>query len=64
MRSGVCQTKIISVASRASNERISVAFLIACLANAMSVAEIVDAYPTLTKNAVQGALRELAKREG
>jgi uncharacterized protein (DUF433 family) len=40
--------------------RISVAFLLECLANGMSVAEIVDAYPTLTENAVQGALRELA----
>jgi uncharacterized protein (DUF433 family) len=26
----------------------------------MSIAEIVDAYPTLSENAVQGALRELA----
>lgn len=26
----------------------------------MSLAEIVDAYPTLTEDAVQGALRELA----
>jgi uncharacterized protein (DUF433 family) len=26
----------------------------------MSVAEIVDAYPTLSEDAVQGALRELA----
>jgi uncharacterized protein (DUF433 family) len=26
----------------------------------MNVAEIVDAYPTLSKDAVQGALRELA----
>ena len=26
----------------------------------MSVAEIVDGYPTLTKDAIQGALRELA----
>jgi uncharacterized protein (DUF433 family) len=40
--------------------RISVAFLLECLANGMSVAEIVDAYPTLSENAVQGALRELA----
>jgi len=37
-----------------------VAFLLECLASGMSVAEIVDAYPTLTENAVQGALRELA----
>jgi hypothetical protein len=30
------------------------------LASGMSVAEIVDAYPTLSENAVRGALRELA----
>jgi hypothetical protein len=29
----------------------------------MSVAEIVDAYPTLTKRSVQGALRELAQEK-
>ena len=40
--------------------RISVAFLLECLASGMSVPEIVDAYPTLTEEAVQGALRELA----
>ena len=47
--------------------RISVAFLLECLASGMSVAEIVDAYPTLSEDAVQGALRELAhekKRSG
>jgi len=27
------------------------------------VSEIVDAYPTLTENAVQGALRELAREK-
>jgi uncharacterized protein (DUF433 family) len=46
---------------RVQGTRISVAFLLAWLANGMSVAEIVDAYPTLTKNAVQGALRELTQ---
>jgi uncharacterized protein (DUF433 family) len=45
---------------RVQGTRISVAFLLECLANGMSVAEIVDAYPTLSENAVQGALRELA----
>lgn len=45
---------------RVQGTRISVAFLLECLASGMSVAEIVDAYPTLTENAVQGALRELA----
>jgi uncharacterized protein (DUF433 family) len=45
---------------RVQGTRISVAFLLECLASGMSVAEIVDAYPTLNENAVQGALRELA----
>jgi uncharacterized protein (DUF433 family) len=40
--------------------RISVAFLLECLASGMSLAEIVDAYSTLSENAVQGALRDLA----
>ena len=45
---------------RVQGTRISVAFLLECLANGMSVAEIVDAYPSLTDNAVRGTLRELA----
>ena len=45
---------------RVRGTRISLAFLLECLASGMSVAEIIDAYPTLTENAVQGALRELA----
>ena len=45
---------------RVQGTRISVAFLLECLASGMSMAEIVDTYPTLTENAVQGALRELA----
>src|SRR6266540_7572361 len=50
---------------RVQGTRISVAFVLECLASGMSVAEIVDAYPTLTENAVQGALRELAhEKEG
>jgi uncharacterized protein (DUF433 family) len=45
---------------RVQGTRVSVAFLLECLANGMSVAEIVDAYPTLTEEAVQAVLRELA----
>jgi len=45
---------------RVQGTRISLAFLLECLASGMSVAEIVDAYPTLSEDAVQGALRELA----
>ena len=36
------------------------AFLLECLASGMSVAEIVDAYPTLQEVAVRRALHELA----
>ena len=46
---------------RVKGTRISIAFLLDCLANGMSVSEILDAYPTLTENAVRGVLRELAK---
>ncbi|MFS8084969.1 MAG: DUF433 domain-containing protein [Acidobacteriota bacterium] len=45
---------------RVRGTRISVAFLLECLASGMSVREIADAYPTLTEQSVEGALRELA----
>ena len=48
---------------RVQGTRISVAFLLECLASGMSVAEIVDAYPSLTEGAVKGALRELAQEK-
>ena len=48
---------------RVRDTRISVTFLLECLAAGMSVAEIVDAYPTLTQESVQGALRELAREK-
>jgi uncharacterized protein (DUF433 family) len=41
--------------------RISIAFLLDCLANGMSIAEIVEAYPTLTESTVRGALHELSR---
>lgn len=46
---------------RVKGTRISIAFLLGCLANGMSVSEILEAYPTLTENAIRGALRELAQ---
>ena len=39
------------------------AFLLECLASGMSVAEIVDAYPTLAEDAVRGVLQELARKQ-
>ena len=60
-RSGLFQTgDHLGGKPRVQGTRISVAFLLECLASGMSVAEIVDAYPTLSEEAVQGALRELA----
>src|SRR5436853_6731515 len=46
---------------RMQGTRVSVAFLLECMAGGTRVAEIVDAYPTLTEKAVQGRLRELAR---
>ncbi|HKO97339.1 MAG TPA: DUF433 domain-containing protein [Pyrinomonadaceae bacterium] len=48
---------------RVQGTRISLAFLLECLASGMTVTDIVDAYPTLSENAVQGALRELAREK-
>ena len=45
---------------RVRGTRISVGFLLECLASGMSVREIVDAYPTLTYDSVEGTLHELA----
>ena len=45
---------------RVQGTRISLAFLLECLASEMSVADFVDAYPTLSEDSVQGVLRELA----
>ena len=40
--------------------RISVALILEALAAGLSVADIVDAYPSLTEESVRGALAELA----
>ena len=47
---------------RVQGTRISVAFLLECLASGMSVAEIVDAYPTLTEDAVRSTLDSIMAR--
>jgi uncharacterized protein (DUF433 family) len=48
---------------RVQGTRISIAFLLECLAGGMAITEIVDAYPTLSESAVEGALRELAQEK-
>ena len=46
---------------RVVGTRISISFLLESLACGMSIKEIVQAYPTLTEEAVRGALAELAQ---
>jgi uncharacterized protein (DUF433 family) len=46
---------------RIMGTRISIAFLLESLAAGMTIADIVSAYPTLTDEAVRGALEELAR---
>jgi len=48
---------------RVRDTRVSVAQLLECLAAGMSVAEIVDAYPSLSEESVRGVLAELAKAQ-
>lgn len=45
---------------RVSGTRISVELLLESLACGMTITEIVEEYPTLTEESVQGALLELA----
>ena len=45
---------------RVVGTRISMAFLLESLGAGMTIPEIVGAYPTLTEEAVRGALEELA----
>lgn len=47
---------------RVRGTRISVALILECLAADMSVTEIVDAYPSLTAEAIHGVLKELARQ--
>jgi len=49
---------------RVRDTRIAVAQVLECLAIGMSIPEIVDAYPSLTEEAVRGALSELASDQG
>ena len=46
---------------RVRETRISIAFLLESLAAGMTIPDIVHAYPTLTEEAVRGALAELAQ---
>lgn len=48
---------------RVAGTRISIEFLLETLASGMTIPEIVDEYPSLTEEAVKGALEELARSD-
>jgi len=48
---------------RVRGTHISVALILESLAAGMSIAQIVDAYPSLTEESVRGVLAELAHRK-
>ena len=48
---------------RVRDTRISVTQVLECLAAGMCIAEMVDAYPSLTEEAIRGVLRELAREQ-
>jgi uncharacterized protein (DUF433 family) len=45
---------------RVAGTRISIEFLLECFACGMTIPEIVEEYPTLSEEAIKGALEELA----
>ena len=58
----VSDPKHLGGSPRVRGTRISVALILESLAAGMSIAEIVDAYPSLTEESVRGALKELAQQ--
>ena len=48
---------------RVAGTRISIEFLLETLATGMTIEEIVKEYPSLTEEAIKGALEELAHSE-
>lgn len=48
---------------RVGDPRIAVALMLESLATGQTVAELLDAYPSLSEEAVKGVLSELAQRE-
>ena len=48
---------------RVAGTRISIEFLLETLASGMAIAEIAREYPSLTEEAIKGALEELAHSE-
>ena len=63
MKNWIADPEHLGGSPRVRDTRISVELIVESLAAGMSVAEIVDAYPSLTMESVTGALRELAHQK-
>jgi len=59
----VADSEHLGGSPRVRGTRISVALVLESLAAGMSIAEIVDAYPSLTEESVRGVLAELAHQQ-
>jgi uncharacterized protein (DUF433 family) len=59
----VADSEHLGGSPRVRGTRISVSLILESLAAGMTIAEIVDAYPSLTEEAVRGVLAELAQQQ-
>jgi len=59
----VADSEHLGRSPRVRGTRISVALILESLAAGMTVADIVDAYPSLTEESVRGILSELAQKK-
>jgi uncharacterized protein (DUF433 family) len=59
----VADSEHLGGAPRVRDTRVSVAQILECLAAGMTVADIADAYPSLTVEAIRGVLAELASQQ-
>ena len=57
----VADPELLAGKPRVAGTRISIAFLLESLAAGMTIPEIARAYPTLSEEAIRGALEELAQ---
>ncbi|MBI5375081.1 MAG: DUF433 domain-containing protein [Candidatus Schekmanbacteria bacterium] len=57
----ICDPKILSGKPVVKGTRISVAFILQCLASGMSIEDILHGYPTLTREGILSALDYAAR---
>lgn len=60
----VADTDHLGGKSRVRDTRISVAHLLEMFASGMTIPEIIDAYPSLSEEAIKGVLKEMRISQG